>query len=386
MDIYYLYGSRIQTPSTVNNAQVELGDTNNDGVIDIMDAGDVQSGLIWDANDDGIIDILDAAEILANGGIPNTPPPPPVINPNPFTGSNPTICPPGEELKFTPIGNGITITGCSSIPSQPPIDGIAPVDGYSCKAPKVLGFGIDYETGYPRYEGCVCPDASVNIADVILTLGSGYLAWRKGLADNLRRQIARAEDLLEKNYEKLQDINHIIDNMYDYQKHQTDLINELKRKVANGDNNLDWNGKPKEFCLSPGICAPGRTYEDLIKDMEYQLEKYMNGDPTSTTGKNGVVYQEKTRDLLIDTINRDRGILQGLIDSLNALLNAADPAALATAYLARLIPINFVVPKECGAFSRLNENCDCVPISSGSYSPTSLNLQIPQGYNIIENL
>jgi hypothetical protein len=78
-NIHYIYGSRIQTPSTSNSVPIELGDTNGDGVIDILDASNVTASLIWDANQDGIIDILDAAEILANGGIPNTP----TTNPTP---------------------------------------------------------------------------------------------------------------------------------------------------------------------------------------------------------------------------------------------------------------------------------------------------------------
>jgi hypothetical protein len=77
-DITFTNGARIFTPSK----PPQLGDVNNDGIIDILDAGDVNAFQLTDLNGDGVIDILDASEFLANGpggieiiSVPNPEPP-----------------------------------------------------------------------------------------------------------------------------------------------------------------------------------------------------------------------------------------------------------------------------------------------------------------------
>ena len=101
-DITFTNGSRIFTPSQ----PPQLGDVNLDGVIDILDAGDVNAFQLTDLNGDGIIDILDASEFLANGPggieIISVPEPKPKI----------LECPTGQKPKDKYAGPGITIEVC----------------------------------------------------------------------------------------------------------------------------------------------------------------------------------------------------------------------------------------------------------------------------------
>jgi hypothetical protein len=390
IDITFSNGSRVFTPTNPPSAP-QLGDVNNDGEIDILDAGDVNAFQLTDVNNDGVIDILDAAEVLAQGpGGVTTVPPPTLTPPNPF--DNPKTCPPGQTLTIIPIGNGLTTTGCTSIPSLPPTDGVAPVDGYFCEAPKVLGFGINYETGYPRYEGCVCAEASVNIADVVLTIGAGYLAWRKALADSLRSQIANINKAIDTNTKAITSADNMIKYFLDQEKSIQNKIDELRQSIRNGDDNVDWTGKPKQVCFENGTCFEGRTNGDLVNILRDSIDRLRGG-----TGGGSGLEPEKNMNLnfwenelarATNLLDANKGVLKNLQDALNNLLNAADPTALVTAFGARMIPISFVVPKECGAFSRLDDQCNCVPISSGSYSYSSLTNQSfkNKDYTIIENL
>lgn len=84
-NITYLHYSRVYTPKNSSSAsQLEAGDINQDGVVDILDLSEIAAFDLKDFNNDGIIDILDAAEYLANpGGIPVVEPPPPPPPPEP---------------------------------------------------------------------------------------------------------------------------------------------------------------------------------------------------------------------------------------------------------------------------------------------------------------
>jgi hypothetical protein len=369
MDIHYIYGSRIQTPSTVNNAQVELGDTNNDGVIDILDAGEVTSGSIWDANNDGIIDILDAAEILANGGIPNSPSPP-TITLNPF--DSPKTCPEGQVLTIIPIGNGITTTGCTSIPTQPPIPGIGQ-ESWICPPGKVRGFVLDYdsaaieELGYVpiKFNGeCTCAEASVNVAEIVVLIGTaGYAAARKSIRNGILNELGYFYQIKEEYNTLIKDSWKIIDQVISDIKQLDNKILKIRIEIHTFDPTIKNPAILKELEID--------LRNELAKKSE--KERYLNE------------YNEYI-DALTRKIDSASFWIQMLLAKLEDLSTITDPTALVTLFLGSLLPINWIVPKECGSYSQLDENCNCVPISSGSYSPTSLNLQIPQGYNIIENL
>ena len=110
-DITFTNGSRIFTPSQ----PPQLGDVNNDGEVDILDAGDVNAFQLTDLNGDGIIDILDASEFLANGPggivvIPTTNPP---IIDNPDILVKPDLkCPSGQKVTDKLEGPGIVVKVC----------------------------------------------------------------------------------------------------------------------------------------------------------------------------------------------------------------------------------------------------------------------------------
>jgi len=353
MDIHYIYGSRIQTPSTVNNAQVELGDANNDG----------------------IIDILDAAEILANGGIPNSPSPP-TITLNPF--DSPKTCPEGQELTIIPIGNGITTTGCTSIPTEPPIPGIGQ-DPWTCPPGKVRGFGFDYDNPiavpgsmignpqivYPiKLFGCTCAEASVNVAVVaVLIASAAWVASRKAAKAGIEQALIQANKYKDELNSTLQKCFKRIDRVNLEIGKWDDIAEDIRLAIDDFDPNFE----------SPAV----------LKELQIDLRN-------AEAKKGTAVVERMATNLVINNtttlLDQVMARINDLLKSLDELLTVTDPSALATLILGGLLPINFIVPKECGDFSRLDDQCNCVPISSGSYSPTSLNLQIPQGYNIIENL
>jgi len=84
-NITYLHYNRVYTPKNSSSAsQLQAGDINQDGVVDILDLSEIAAFDLQDFNNDGIIDILDAAEYLANpGGIAIVEPPPPPPPPEP---------------------------------------------------------------------------------------------------------------------------------------------------------------------------------------------------------------------------------------------------------------------------------------------------------------
>lgn len=363
---FYTSGIRIFSVDQVQS-QPSLGDVNNDGVIDIMDAGDVNAFSLQDFNQDGTIDILDTAIYNSDPGGIIIPVPPPTIEPIP-------LCP-GIQIP-TPqiIGPGIITTGCTSMPDPPPLP---PQPSTKCFPPKVIGFGIDYETGSLRYEGCVCPDASVNVADVLLTIGAGvYSAWRKATVTTLKTALAEKERLLETSYDSLEIANGRIYRFEAVKKQTNYAIDYFRKKIASGDNNtyidpITGKEKAKDLCFRDGTCIKGRSYSDEIEYRQWQTEKQINGDPSSADSIDyGLAWWEDKAKGLVTTIDRYQDEIKKLKESLDIISNAIDPTSLVTAYLAQLIPINFVVPKVCGWPKVLNNMCECVDPGSGSGSET----------------
>jgi hypothetical protein len=369
IDITFTNGSRVFTPTNPPSAP-QLGDVNNDGEIDILDAGDVNSFQLTDINNDGVIDLLDAAEILAQGpgGVTTTVPPPTLTPPNPF--ENPKTCPPGQTLQIIPIGNGLVTTGCNSIPSLPPTEGVGPGpddNPFFCPEGKVRGFGPDAVTGELTFFNCVCPDASVNIAEIITIIGgAGYGAARKFIIGRLRADIAQA----------LARINELMQNLENIISRQNELDNLIKQwdEFVNGINQQLRNLSPYD----PNYIIKKQEYEASLRNL-YKLQQ---------EGIDAKAHVDYLHDLSKTKISNLENKIREYENAINLILNAIDPSAIITAFLGSFLPINFIVPKYCGDFSRLDDQCNCVPISSGSYSYSSLTNESFKNkhYTIIENL
>ena len=375
IDITFSNGSRVFTPTNPPSAP-QLGDVNNDGEIDILDAGDVNAFQLTDVNNDGVIDILDAAEVLANGpgGVP-TIPPPTLTPPNPF--DSPKTCPEGQALTIIPIGNGLTTTGCTSIPTEPPIPGIGPEDNpLFCPPGKVRGFGFDYgnpieiggvTVGYPLIlmGECTCAEASVNLAELAATIGTlGYVAVRKKIRDGLLKTINDQEVQKLKIYDNIKEAEkrlELVDKNLEDMKLNIEI---LKAKIDRDGPDLSY---PELRSLKIELRESEAQYTSAV--IQWREDSLALGD----------------KSLQIDLCNE---YITMALQGLENLEKITDPSAMATLLLGGLLPINFIVPKECGAFSTLDDECNCVPISSGSYSYSSLtNYNFKnKDYSIIENL
>jgi hypothetical protein len=401
-DIHYLYGSRIQTPSTANNNQVQLGDTNNDGVIDILDAGDVTSGLIWDANNDGTIDILDAAEINANGGIPNTSIITNVDTENdllkPFSIVKPDYCTeqPPSEPRFTfntQNGSpGIITTGCNSIYNVdgtinwPPNEFDDPDNPFFCPEGKMRGFCYDGTGGVSYQDQCTCVEAGVGAAQIAMLGffgGPGKDAGKNAAKQVLKRTIATAEDSLEKalKYRRFLDtmLESALNGKKTFEKAAADLykrISALKQAQATGFHPSTGEKVPTEMIpkLQPAI--------DLLERELRITYSYLATD-AATIEK--IIEEMKRFDDIIAAAKKTMDNMKPLLDDLDHF----DPEKWISLIFGTLVPISqFFVPKECASNQELDDECNCVnkPIVSGSYSPSNLNLQIPNNYNIVESL
>jgi hypothetical protein len=378
IDITFSNGSRVFTPTNPPSAP-QLGDVNNDGEIDILDAGDVNAFQLTDVNNDGVIDILDAAEVLAQGpgGIIVNVPPPTLTPPNPF--DSPKTCPEGQELTIIPIGNGITTTGCTSIPTEPPIPGIGQ-DPWTCPPGKVRGFGFDYDNPvvvpgfigtpqvvYPiKLFGCTCAEASVNVAEVaVLIASAAWVASRKAAKAGIEQALIQANKYKDELNSSLQKCFKRIDRVNLEIGKWDDIAEDIRLAIDDFDPNFE----------SPAV----------LKELQIDLRN-------AEAKKGTAVVERMATNLAINNIttllDQVMARINDLLKSLDELLTVTDPSALATLILGGLLPINFIVPKECGDFSRLDDQCNCVPISSGSYSYSSLtNYNFKnKDYTIIENL
>lgn len=379
-DFTFTNGSRIFTPQNPP-APPELGDVNGDGEIDILDAADVTSINLTDLNQDGTIDVLDAAIFLSGegpGGIIINVPPPTITPPDPF--SNPKTCPEGQELTIIPIGNGITTTGCTSIPTEPPIPGVGQ-EPWSCPPGKVRGFGFDYDNPvvvpgsvignpqvvYPiKLFGCTCAEANVNVAEVAVLIASA--AWA------VSRKAAKAA---------------IEQALIQAHKYKDELNSTLQKCFKRIDRiNLEigkWDNMAEDIRLAIDDFDPNFDSPAVLKELQINLRNAEAKKGTAVVERmatNTVI--NNTTTLLDEVVAR----INDLLKSLDELLTVTDPTALATFLLGSYLPINFIVPKECGDYSRLDDQCNCVPISSGSYSYSSLTNQNfkNKDYTIIENL
>jgi hypothetical protein len=407
-DIHYLYGSRIQTPSTANNNQVQLGDTNNDGVIDILDAGDVTSGLIWDANNDGTIDILDAAEILANGGIPNNPVSPPNTSytnlsddellalPGP-TISDPVICSDNSstEPRFTFNTNGspggIITTGCNSIYNvDGTIDwpeGIFDEDNpFFCPEGKMRGFSYDGTGGVSYQDQCTCIEAGVGAAEIAMLGffgGPGKDGAKDAAKKVLKRTIATAEDSLEKAMKYKNFLQRTIDALFAEGKKLVDQLIKTDELLKDIDNRLE-----KGISRTTGLPYTPEQIAKFERYYEKALSERMDLDMALKQHKSTIerMQEEMKRfDDIIAAAKKTMENMKPLIDGLDHF----DPEKWVSIIFGTLVPISqFFVPKECASNQELDDECNCVdkPIVSGSYSPSNLNLQIPNNYNIVESL
>lgn len=336
-----------------------------------------EPAVLKDFNNDGIIDILDAAEYLAAGpgGIIITVPSPTITLPDPFY--SPKTCPEGQELTIIPIGPGITTTGCTSIPTRPPIPAIGQ-DPFFCPPGKVRGFGIDYDnpitlpgsmissprTVYPlKLFGCVCPEASVNPVEIgVLVATAAWAVSRNIIKEGIEQALIQA--------------NKRKDDLAGWLQWRNYSLEEAQKEVARWARSYD-EIKQKIDDFDPTFESPA-----VLKGLEIDLR---NAYAKKAAAVNDTMVHNYNINQLISEIDGLVVTIQGLLKSLNDLLTMTDPAAIATLLLGGLLPINFIVPKECGAYSALDENCNCVPISSG-FSLSYTTLELPHGYTIIESL
>lgn len=383
--VTFTNGSRIFTPSAP-----QLGDVNGDGVIDILDASDSTGNNITDLNGDGIIDILDVAETVSNpGGIINVPPP--VITPeDPFF--FPKTCPEGQELTVITHGPGIITTGCNAITNT---DGIVDfpentaeylntitnlLDEAICDNPKVRGFTIQYDE-QGNFEGfyitdCVCPEAGVSTLEVLENIGGTLVAAKRilnaarpfvsGILSKLTSRLNTTLSLLWRTDGELVKLSEKITN-------KSTIISNITNQIKALDPNLPKN----KFKIA--------QLTNRLKELESEVDVLATDYNRYAGGYSNI---EAASNKLYDVIGRirDSGIFQGtpLLEGPGSALQTLSIVYGALYLTADSIGMNFVVPKFCGRGVRLDNSCNCVPISSGSYQ--SSYTSIPSGYNVIESL
>lgn len=403
--ITFTNGSKIFTSQS---SPPQLGDVNNDGTIDILDAGDVNAFQLTDLNGDGVIDVLDASEYLSNPPpsvtVPPTVPPPDDSNiwpdsdnipPTLSTYIDPQVC---EETPSEPrftfsngtSSPGIITTGCNSIYN---VDGEIiwpewpPVDPFFCPEGQARGWKFVPETGEVRYTSdCTCAesDSTVHAASIFLALfGPAKTNGKKVAKEVIGRTIATAEDSLKNatKYRKFLDgiLEATLKAISQYQKAQRDTVERIgamQEAMITGINRI--NGKKcSESILKRLPAAIELEHKSLA-----QLERYLIRDEQTIAR----VKNEMAKfDALIAKF-------QGAVDKGKSLLGDLDhfdPETWITIMMGALIPIGqFLVPKECASNQFLDEECNCVnrPIVSGSYSYSNLNKPIDEAYITVQNL
>lgn len=361
--ISFTNGSRIFTPTyPAQSQQVELTDLNGDGEIDI----------------------LDASLIVSNpGGIPSVDPPPFEVPTISLT-DNLDVVNKFVEPQYC-INDGIIVTGCNSIYNA---DGTinlpdGPIPSLFCEGQKVRGFAYVPEVNGLRWiDECTCPEdkSNVNATDIaaIFIGGTTKNAAKKTAKEALIRARAAAEDNLKNaiDYRKLLDdaLKAIIDAMKQYEKNAKDLekaISDLKKAALTGVHPV--TGKPIPPGMAPKIPAALQKLEKELAAVNASLSR----DAQSLiTIKNEMAHF----DSLIANYKAAKDQAKQLLDDLDHF----DPAR----WVSALIPLTqFFVAKFCGEGAELNDECECVPRSSGSYSSSyTNNIAIPSGYNLIESL
>lgn len=358
--ISFTNGSRIFTPSA-QSQQIELTDLNGDGEIDILDVAMLTSD---------------------PGGIINVPPPvisPPTIPADfevPYVFNEPQYC--VEQP-------GIITTGCNSIYG---VDGVVdlpdgPIPSLFCEGNKVRGFAYVPEVnGFRWIDECSCPEekSNVNATDIaaIFIGGTTKNAAKQGAKEGLIRTIATAEDNLQNavKYRKFLDntLEATLKGAKEFEKAQSETIKRIaamREAIVTGINPINGR-KCSDDILKRLPAAIAREEKELNK-----IQNYLSRDTTTLVR----IKDEMARfDSLIASF-------QGAKDQAKKLLNDLDhfdPAR----WVSALIPLTqFFVPKFCGGGAELNDECNCVPTSSGSYSTSYTNkIVIPPGYSIIESL
>lgn len=360
--ITFTNGNRIFTPSVQSQQAPELTDLNGDGEIDILDAALLSS---------------------SPGGIPIINVPPPTITP--------PICPKGYEPSIISSG-GIIITGCNPIPN---VDGTVdlpdtPVFIQGCESPRVQGYTLDFEnpiesavfgTYYPlKITDCVCPETNVNMIEILSLLISLYRAGRKAADDLVRflaaRRLAQFENKLPSMIDYIAYINKVIFEADELVKAAKKRLKEKKDNLTNFLYNY-----PKTYDIS----EPNTKYfyENTLKllgNAVTQEEKFIK--KFEDVIRSAEIKLKEAQELMSYYMEQ----IRLLKEFLSTLLDSLDELAWATLIVSQLVHVRFVIPKFCGAGTRLNEQCECVPISSGSYSSSyTNNIKTLLGYNVIES-
>lgn len=361
--ITFTNGNRIFTPAAQSQQPLELTDLNGDGEIDILDAAIIASN---QSNPGGIV--------IVN-------PPPPTID-DPFS----TIDPVSEPQYCT--DPGIITTGCNSVYN---VDGTinwppAPEDPLFCPNGKVRGFAYIAETnsiGYISECTCAEADSAVHAANILLAfIGPGKKSAKTAAKQALLRTIATAEDSLQNAIKYRSFLDRMLQATYEGGRALQKNIDYLLVIIKDAEDRL-------RDGISP---TTGKAYSpaDLQMFRNMIAQAYRKLDP---------LLDQQRRD--IDTIGRINNEIskfdaliakfQGIKDATKPLLDnldKLDPETWIGIMMTGLVPIGqFFVPKFCGSGSELNETCECVPISSGSYSTSyTNNIKISSEYNLIESL
>jgi len=224
----------------------------------------------------------------------------------------------------------------------------------------VLGFGINYETGAIQFEGCVCAEASVNLADVAILIGTGlYGGVRSNLIKGLQASSALWSDRLAQLLEQSDRYWTVLAHWEIEIGWAEQVIDYLRRRMADGE----FIGLDPRIDLPPGV-IDYVNYEDVINELRDAIDRAYSGSGGITgrakPGWRNYNWMIVQMDKLVARIEWVRKHIADLEKQFIDILSIADPTALFTAFAASYIPIKFVVPKECGYPFVLNAACECV--------------------------
>lgn len=359
--ITFTNGARIFTPTAQAQASNELTDINGDGVIDILDAALLNSN---------------------PGGITIINPPTPTLEDDEFSTTDTAITP---QYCTDP---GIITTGCNSVYN---VDGTinwppAPEDPLFCPNGKVRGFAYIAETnsiGYISECTCAEADSAVHAANIFLAfIGPGKKSAKTAAKQALIRTIATAEDSLQNAIKYRSFLDRMLQATYEGGRALQKNIDKLREII-----------KKAEDRLSTGISpTTGKAYSPE------ELQKFRNMITNGNRQLNPLLGEQARDQMTIARINNEISKFDALIAKFQGIKDATkplldnldklDPEAWVGIMMTGLVPIGqFFVPKFCGSGSELNETCECVPISSGSYSTSyTNNIKISSEYNLIESL
>lgn len=363
---------------------------------------------ITDFNDDGLIDILDVAEYLAAGpgGIPNQPqtdkdtiyvdPDEDLSNITTLSLDGPDYCEdvsPEPRFTFTNGGTpGIITTGCNSVYN---VDGTInwpqwnEADPIFCPEGKARGLTFDGSSLKYTSE-CTCVaggDATFHVGSIMTAIFGGIggktpKAAKAAAKQVISRTIATAEDSLQAAVKYRKFLDGMLEATEKAGKVYSKDLGELLEKIKVAKEKL-----AKGISTKTGVPFTENqkriVANNIIKAEKYadQLIRYLERD---RIGVERILDEMKKFDALIAKYKGVADEAKKLVEKLEQF--NVDIEQWLNGALMVLIPVGqFLVPKYCPDNQQLDEECNCVPISSGFF-PSYTTLELPNGYTIIESL